>query len=72
MNQNKQYRKHRYEDYEPEVDICHDKVKISSKYNLDDNDVGYISRYDTIRFRFESKLGNKILNYKDWNVEYLK
>ena len=75
MKQIKKYRKHKYEDYEPdESNINWDKVKITPIYNTnDDGYIGYLSRYNTNKFRFEEN-GEKqeILKYKDWKIEYIK
>ena len=77
MNPNKQYRKHRFEDYEPDESNANwDKVKIIPKLSTSDNGyigyIGYMSRYDSKRFRFEEiGVEQEILNYKDWNIEYV-
>ena len=70
-------RKHAYENYEPEINICHDKVKIIpiniAQYTFYDiYYIGYISRYNTNKFVFENINGNNILlDYKDWKIEYI-
>ena len=69
-------RQHRYDDYEPdESSVCCDKVRITNIHSCDNQDVGYMSRYNSRQFRFSRVMcGHKfeILDYKDWKIEYIK
>jgi hypothetical protein len=68
-------RKHDFNDYEPEVDICYDKVKITSKSNHKTVYFGWKDSYNNTHFKFEyvkdGEYCEKILAYENWIVEYL-
>jgi hypothetical protein len=74
----KMIRKHSYNDYNVEDDICYDKVKISNKQNPYEHYTGWIGKCDNRQFIFEhvdvhgeDGYVRDILLYDDWCIEYL-
>jgi len=73
----KTVRKHNFEDYEPDISICHDFVMITSVNAPLQEEIGYMCRNDSNTFRFESIdsencTDSRLLNYADWSIRYLK
>jgi disulfide oxidoreductase YuzD len=76
-------RQHNFYDYEPEDDICHDRVKIHNKKDPYERMTGWMGKnyLDEHSFIFEyvdldsllskTEYIREVLSYSDWEVKYL-
>lgn len=71
----KLHRKINYNDYEPDLDVCHDKALITYKYYPFRKFVGWIKKIDNNIFQFEfvykGEYVVRVLSYDKWIVKYL-